>query len=294
MSSPSTPNLKRLRDDDGDARPKRVSRVVQSRRNPETEAALKKLILDELDKNDTRPQWLRAQTKQGFDPISIERSDFSLTAELRQETQGQGKTLGCHTCPARLEIDPDQPWTADHTPPTRLRLELKRVVMASVAHWDGHTYLFPQCDRCRIEQGPLVEALNSGQKTFNALSLREKRLFGHGIKIKPNVNCIRSYSDVVPPPAGRRIQEFGIENGCHSCGSDFPASVYIADHIFPQEFCTHYMQMVFELLGIEYPTEFELRPQCPRCSGDQGGSIRYIAERVQDYARLIGIPVYKT
>ena len=53
------------------------------------------------------------------------------------------------------------------------------------------------------------------------------------------------------------------------------------------------MPKVFDLLKIPYPKSFELRPQCPKCSGYQGGKMKKITDLAIKFAKSHGIPVYK-
>ena len=266
------------------------SQVDDKKRDKEREQELKLLILKELEENATNQKWALARIKQGSDDIEIDRTDFSLTSKLREDVQGQGNKLGCHTCGTRLEIDDDQPWIGDHVPPTNLKDEIKWEIMGK--KWDKRTHLFPQCDRCSNEQSALVSAVNGG-KQLDKLTPRELSLLGYKAKIQPNVTCVHTTGTKVSRVEGDQIQKMGIEHGCRTCDSVVPASVYFGDHAFPQEFCTSYMEEVFRLLEIDYPKDFVLRPQCPRCSGAQGGSLRKIADMAQDYARHVGITVYK-
>jgi hypothetical protein len=109
-------------------------------------------------------------------------------------------------------------------------------------------------------------------------------------------DAIRSSGPKVSTPEGFQIQQLGMRNGCHSDPSHlYPADKYHADHIWPQELCTSYMEAVLNHLNLlqHKPTQQELRPQCPRCSGNQGGKLKQIADYAQQYAAQNNIVFYK-
>ncbi len=244
---------------------------------------VKALIEKELQRNTSDAGW-------GGHGISISLMQFSLTESLRQQVQAIGDLHGCHTCLSRLEIDRDQPWVGDHIPPTELPWGIKKSVMGK--DWADDTHLFPQCHECSHQQSTLVRNLKNGSKKYSDLSASEKNLIGFGrLRLK---NKIESSGPKVTADEGFRIQELGKKHGCHSCKTKYPVTTYHADHSFPQEFCTHYMEGVFADLGFKYPTTFELRPQCPRCSGHQGGKMKQIMDVATEYAREnLGMVVYK-
>lgn len=245
---------------------------------------VKKLIEDELARNTTKPGW------QGKG-IIIDLSQFSLTADLREQVQEQGKDFGCHTCITHLETDKDQPWVGDHIPPTELAWGDKKSVMGK--DWDESTYLFPQCHECSHKQSAVVRNLKNKTRKYADLTAGEKKLIGFG-RLRLKGKYIDSSGPKVTATEGDQIQQLGVRNGCHSCGTKYPVLTYHADHSFPQEFCTHYMEEVFKDLGLAYPTSFDLRPQCPRCSGQQGGKMKQIMDVATAYAtENLKIVVYK-
>jgi hypothetical protein len=245
-------------------------------------ATVKRLIEEELERNASDAGWKGKG-------VSVGLTTFSLTADLRAQVQAIGDVHGCHTCKTRLEIDRDQPWVGDHIPPTELSVANKKSIRPE---WDSGTYLFPQCHECSYAQSAVVRSLNGG-KNYADLDAKEKRLIGSGKRFNLN-KCVPSSGPKVTPTEGQQIQVLGSKNGCHSCHGKVPTTVYHADHTFPQEFCTNYMQDVFKDLGLTYPTTFELRPQCPRCSGNQGGKVKQIMEVATAYAREnLKITVYK-
>lgn len=268
---------------------------------------LKKLILEEHDRNKSCDEYLKRFKAEGLTAVTIKSTQFSLTSNLRESTNGNGQKTGCHTCGTQLEIDPDQPWIGDHSYPTNLSDHVIRVLNADTGRprFDKRVrrYLFPQCHECSVGQAAEVLYLNS--LTSAAIiellkdGVRRARIYRliHGL-LAPDTtrNCVKSSGPAVTESEGRRIQALGSKNGCHSDPAHkVPAKTYIADHFFPQEFCTGYMLQVFKLLGLEnlIPEIYELRPQCPRCSGHQGGKMSQIATLAQEFAILLGIPVNK-
>lgn len=251
---------------------------------------LKRLIEAELARNKTKSGW-------GGTGVEISLTQFSLTPQQRQQVQDIGNAHGCHTCGTRIGLDPDQPWIGDHYPPTNLPEKMKDGLI-----WDEVVRLRPQCDDCSNKQAGIVYKLRRSKK-LKDLSDDELKLVGchkymggpHFCVLKPAKNTsIVSNGPTVSASEGLAIQTLGGKLGCHTCGARFPRAIYHADHAFPQEFCTNYMEVLFDHLGLPWPTKFELRPQCPRCSGNQGGNMRWIAEEAVAYARdVLGIPVYK-
>ncbi|HEX7360054.1 MAG TPA: hypothetical protein VF283_06160 [Bryobacteraceae bacterium] len=227
--------------------------------------------------------------------VAIGRNQFSLTPELRFATQQIGVRHGCHTCGTILAIDRDQPWIGDHIPPTNLKASAQE-------HYDtpSKTILFPQCDECALKQSALVKRLNSTRiADLEDLEEEEEALIrggkttGRAGRKRNKRYCIDASGPTVTQSEGVAIQKLGTRDGCHSCGKRVPRGVYHADHVFPQEFCTSYMETIFKVLGLAYPTTFELRPQCPRCSGNQGGSLSSLARQAQQFAKDHQIITYK-
>lgn len=244
---------------------------------------VKKLIEDEIARNETDPGWKGTG-------ISISLLQFSLTSDLREKVQEQGGLYGCHTCLTHLETDKDQPWVGDHIPPTEVSWGDKKSVMSK--NWDESTYLLPQCHECSHKQSAVVRDLKKGTKKYKDLNASQKNLIGFGRLRKGGY--IDSSGPKVTATEGAQIQQLGVRNGCHSCGTNYPVLTYHADHSFPQEFCTHYMESVFKDLGIDYPDTFDLRPQCPRCSGHQGGKMKQIMDVATAYAtENLKMVVYK-
>jgi hypothetical protein len=263
------------------------------------EAALKKklkdLIIAEIKANQTRSGW-------GGTGVPISSTQFSLTDTLREQVNARGRKYGCHTCPSRVENDADQPWVGDHSYPTNLSDHVKEVLNSIAGFADrGKTYLFPQCHQCSGQQANLVLKLNlmkqSEVGSYIDSNKEEVYRLIHGTLVpKVNQNCVEASGPVVTPNEGDAIQLMGSENGCHSDSRHkFPTTRYIADHAFPQEFCTGYMPQVMKELGISdlIPKQLELRPQCYRCSGNQGGKMSQISKLAQEYAAEVGIPVAK-
>ncbi|HEV2498810.1 MAG TPA: hypothetical protein VGY31_04425 [Terriglobia bacterium] len=256
------------------------SAIAEVLKETEEEKKLKMLILAQLDQ--TLDDW----TGSG---LEINSNDYSLTQSQRNHVQNVGKEHGCHTCGTRVDKDKNQPWIGDHIPPW----ELSDKVRKDAGVYGDKTYLFPQCDECAHSQSFYVKMLNAGIETWGAMVKSDKPLIVGGWKASPEKNCVETNAKKVSAAQGIFIQGVGEKKGCHSCGSKYPAKVYISDHIVPQEFCTSYMPQVFKALGIPYPDTFELRPQCPKCSGFQGGKMKEIMTLAVSYAKRKGITVYK-
>ena len=246
---------------------------------------LKERIEEELAKNETKKGWKGA-------PVEIRRNTFGLNKALRGEVQNEGLAHGCHTCLTHVEVDADQPWIGDHIPPTELDAAVrKKYDLPKVGTF---AKLFPQCHECSSEQSGLVKRLNSmGPKALANFDIDDNEcLLGGGDK-KTTKYCIDSTGPKVSTAEGQDIQRLGKANGCHSCGAKYPCKVYHSDHTFPQEWCTTYMEEVFKKLGLTYPRKFYLKPQCPRCSGDQGGNVSSIMWDALNFAGNNGITVMK-
>lgn len=233
--------------------------------------------------------------------LQIRRNRFKPAPHEKFYIQQLGDSFGGHTCGTFIATDPNQPWTGDHLPPTELKDTLRQDVEKHLKIKRKAQYLAPQCTKCSSQQAALVKRLNSMSTQQarqylnnhpderNLIRSRDSHKFAIG------TNCIWATGSKVTQSQGRQIQQMGEKKGCHSCGGWYPASIYIADHIVPQEFVTTYMEQVFKALGI---TEIdwdnlELRPQCPRCSTRQGGNLSHITKQALDFAQSTGITVYK-
>lgn len=250
---------------------------------------LKRLIEEELERNKSDLGWKGSGVK-------ISSTQFSLTGDLRRQVQDVGKAHGCHTCLTVVNVDPDQPWIGDHVPPTNF----PRKVIDNLLWPDQVVKLRPQCDTCSNEQANLVRKIVRTKK-LTGLTDKELKLVGcqtfvADFAILPLAKgaFVPSSGPTVSASEGIAVQTLGLKHGCLTCGESFPRTVYHADHAFPQEFCTSYMEDLFGHLGLTYPTDFELRPQCPRCSGHQGGKMKAVADEAIAYCRdVLQIPVYK-
>ncbi|WP_263381536.1 hypothetical protein [Granulicella arctica] len=270
--------------------------------NP-VEIRLRQLLLEEFQSNTSKPAWVAA----GGTGIAIRWNQFSLTPQMKAATNEIGQRLGCHTCNTRLEIDADQPWVGDHFPPTELNISARAALDVAFEGKDvnAKTYMLrPQCNSCSYQQAATVRRLNSMTSTeivkwLNSdanMKLEVFMLINGVSEGKVGVDAIQSSGPKVTSTEGYRIQQLGIANGCHSDPSHrFPANTYHADHIWPQELCTSYMEQVLLHLNLlnHRPAQQELRPQCPRCSGNQGGKLKQIADYAQQYATQHNITFYK-
>lgn len=262
--------------------------------------ALKALLLEEIEANKSRLGW-------GGKGVPIRFNQFSLTPKMKSDTNEQGLVHGCHTCPSHVEIDADQPWVGDHFPPT----ELKKHARAALDHVFGGNLcssktqvLRPQCNDCSNRQAGLVRRLNTmtGSEIVTWLTKDQEECFDvlgliRGVdEPKVGTNCIQATGPTVTPEQGKWIQMLGIQDGCHSDPSHkVPVTIYHADHTWPQEFCTSYMEEVLKHLGLlqHKPQQQELRPQCPRCSGNQGGKLSNISKVAKQFAKQNDIKFYK-
>jgi hypothetical protein len=240
----------------------------------------------------TNHLWPGAEAEEG--EVFIKGNQFKALPEQRETIQSAGETYGCHTCLTKIAADRNQPWTGDHNPPTKLTLSVKKDLFED---WDGKkTSLLAQCDKCSTRQASLVKDLNVQEKPskyLKSLSEVERKIILGGREGE-----IIASGASVTPPQGLAIQKEGIAVGCHSCDSRIPSHTYHADHLPPAELLTNYMPRVCKkLLMYDEVGDFlenpRLRPQCKRCSGKQGGDLKGVAKRAQDYARFAGITVYK-
>jgi hypothetical protein len=261
---------------------------------------LKRLLEDEIASNQSHPAWSGSG-------VAVRFNQFSLTAKMKADVNEIGVLHGCHTCNTRLEIDRDQPWIGDHFPPTELRKHA-RAALQELSGDDlftsGRQVLFPQCHVCSSQQAALVRKLNTmtGSEIVKWLKSDEDELFEvlnltlGWMKVKKGRTCIAATGPVVTAVEGQRIQIIGVKLGCHSNPDhEVAALVYHADHTWPQEFCTSYMEAVMKHLGLGHliPTQQELRPQCPRCSGNQGGKLSQISKKALAFAKAHSITFYK-
>jgi hypothetical protein len=168
-------------------------------------AALRALIVTELGANQSQAGW----TGHG---IVISRNQFSLTAKQREDVQGIGDAHGCHTCLTRLNVDRDQPWIADHIPPTELSAFAVKAYMPKT--WDGQTRLYPQCHQCSHKQSAIVKSLKGKKAVTTPFN---RRLISN--RSADPAKCIFSTGPKVMANEGMAIQAIGRKHGCHSCGT---------------------------------------------------------------------------
>ncbi|NMO18639.1 hypothetical protein HPC49_12445 [Pyxidicoccus fallax] len=245
---------------------------------------LREFIEEELARNTTHHKW-RGKG------IPIRRTSWYTNAH-RSDIQEIGKKYGCHTCLSKLHKDRDQPWVGDHIPPTSLSKNLRLTLSVDL----NPTVLFPQCHDCSSRQASLIKGLNA-MRAGDALKFLnnnpDEKCFILGVRDPIPGNCVSSSGPKVTSNEGQEIQKIGSKQGCHTCNGKVPARTYHADHSFPKEFCTPYMESVFDKLGLLYPIDFDLKPQCPRCSSNQGGSVSWVAQLAKEFAREQKVPVYK-
>ncbi|MCY2992071.1 MAG: hypothetical protein NTY19_29955 [Planctomycetota bacterium] len=224
----------------------------------------------------------------------------------RADVNAFGAKHGCHTCKSFVLTDPNQPWIGDHQPPTGLTLKSRlKLGLPEVAVYDGSVRLRPQCDSCSRKQATAIKRINAraeaGTLKMTDLTEEERHLvglappFSHGFGLYRDVMATNA---TVNATQGRAIQDLGVLNGCHSCPSWFPADAYHADHCPPFCCTKSWVCSIIEyanqhaLSDMKIPTEFELRPQCPRCSHEQGGKMKNLDQRARAIAQKLDITVY--
>src|SRR5450432_1138344 len=181
---------------------------------------LKALLVEEIKANTSRADW------KGHG-VPVKFTQFSLTAKMRADVNAIGQEFGCHTCPARLEIDRDQPWVGDHFPPTELALHARKALAELLDDklFLGSTQLlFPQCQECSNRQAGIVRRLNL--MTYAAIvewlkgdddELIDVQMLTSGVSaVKKGRTCITSTGPKVTSNEGIRIQTIGSTLGCHS------------------------------------------------------------------------------
>ena len=236
---------------------------------PSLDDQLRKKLLDELDT--TSSKW-----KGGSVPISS--TQFSLADGQRTLVNAIGQQHFCHECGGDISKDKNQPWTGDHSYPTNLEPHVLdalyeiRVEGQQVFERRATQYLFPQCQQCSVDQAALVRQMNQWDRQKihlemaknTELSKAYRLLHGYRAPV-PGDNCILTTVPKVSDEQGRQIQELGETQGCHSSRAPdlhkYPTSIYIADHVPPQEFMTNYMKEVMNELKIAGPTK--MCPQAP-------------------------------
>jgi hypothetical protein len=261
---------------------------------------LKKLLEDEINSNQSHPAW-------GGTGVVVEFNNFSLTPKMKADVNEIGVVHGCHTCNTHVEIDADQPWIGDHFPPTELKKHARAALgklSGDDAFTSGKQVLFPQCHACSSQQSALVRKLNTmteGEIVRWLEADRNELLYVLNLtsgvtRAQKGQTCIPASGRIVTAVEGQRIQAIGERIGCHSDPThDYAVLAYHADHTWPQEFCTSYMGKVMEFLGLagRKPPRQELRPQCPRCSGNQGGKMSLISKKATAFAAANNITFYK-
>lgn len=277
-----------------DERVKRATTVADTDGGRTIKAALEA----ELATSGTHPLWTGAPDE----ALSINAALTGSWATYRKDASDDvkariqivGRAHGCHSCRTKAETDRDQPWTADHCPPTRLPNKAREVL-----HSSATTHLFPQCKTCSDKQSGLVAWLAPMRPADIALVLttlspeRTRLLTGNKVPdiTSMNRNCIPASTTGVSSNEGLAIQVMGsnlVQGGCHSCPAEYPCPDYIADHVVPKFLVTEGFRQLFEVLKIVSPP-LRFRPQCQRCSNGQGGGVSALAVRAREYGRSLGI-----
>ncbi|KPF57880.1 hypothetical protein D621_07410 [beta proteobacterium AAP51] len=255
-------------------------------------------VLDFLDEvaavSPTHDDW------KGGDGVAVGRMALVANDDQRREVNGIGDTHGCHSCLTRVESDPNQPWIGDHCPPTSLSDAARKALGVAEERYDGSVQLRPQCDSCSVTQASLVVRVNSEVSQGLKPNLNA---FGEvlvGKKAGRHTRGVNATSAKVSPAQGDAIQKLGQTYGCHSCKAKFPKDYYHADHNPPVCYTYSHVIAILEYAkqniegceDIVITQNFKLKPQCPRCSHEQGGRMAGLNASAEDLARRLRLPVY--
>lgn len=241
----------------------------------------------------THPDWKGAG-------IEANRMELAATESQRKEVNEIGAIHGCHSCLSDVSTDPDQPWIGDHSPPTALSPAARKALNLPDVLYDGTIQLRPQCDACSATQSSLVKRVNSEVAQGLKPNLNKLGEILLGIKPGKHAKGVNATGATVSPAQGDSIQRLGGQYGCHSCGEKFAKDYYHADHNPPV--CYTYSHVIAILKyardnikackHIEVSQDFVLKPQCPRCSHEQGGKMRGLSDEARDLAQRMGLAVY--
>jgi hypothetical protein len=224
-------------------------------------------------------------------------TDVHAHSHLHDAAQALGESHGCHSCLTQIANDKDQPWGADHTPPTGLSPGAREALGFPEEQYGGarSVKLYPQCNACQARQPEVIRRLNADPANLKECDEKLIGLLHH----KRGAGSVNASGRGVSTIESLLVKDLGKRDGCHSCGTQFPASTWHADHD-PPTICafSHVITLqkiyakVFEKSYTE-PTHYHLRPQCPRCSASQGGRSSALARRARELAELIGIKVLR-
>ncbi|MEM0923754.1 MAG: hypothetical protein AAGI13_11970 [Pseudomonadota bacterium] len=228
----------------------------------------------------TKPGWIGWPVKLGGDdfPKPVSRSQ-------KNEINIIGMTYGCHTCHGIA----DGPFIADHIPPRNLSPTLVKAYWPS---WNGNYRFFPHCNKCSALQSKLVRSIKRASKAGNPLPPLNNAKLQSFIMDQRAALSITGQKGNSKKAQKEAIQKLGMSKGCHSCGNKKSGSRFIADHYPPQEFGTAYMGEAIRLLKLRKP-EWQLRPQCSKCSNSQGGTVSSLVTKVRTTMKALGYPVGK-
>ena len=256
---------------------------------------------------DTHPNWKGVGVQGASVPIKTTR--FRAAEDNRADVQDTGAANKCHTCLTDITTDRNQPFIGDHIPPRQIHAcyASKDLDEIMPKDWDKGFVLLPHCDACAAEQSALVKRLcwkGSIADQYDLLTVKEKKLITGG-----RVGKIKGTSGNVTEDQGLQVQAEGLKRGCHSCAGGerkFPNKIYHADHFPPAELLTSYMGKLIKHLEMQDikvdPTGLTigmllkkpvLRPQCARCSHQQGGLASKLRWMSMELARKAKIMVYK-
>lgn len=248
-----------------------------------------KLIRDILQEIDAGlPGWRGDQT-------SIARHENPVSKDNKRKVRIQGNKHGCHTCLTKIAIDHTQPWIGDHIPPTALPEQFKDMLRDNYPRMSRGTVLYPQCDSCATEQSSLVRAIQAEtamQWTARISAMantKAERLLTGGRRHVGNSTI--ATGPAVSKGQSQDIQALGRKKGCHSCGTDLPALKYHADHCPPVVMHMPTVDAICAELEIDLPA-YAAKPQCPKCSHQQGGRMSSIKAALSRAADTLGMPNY--
>jgi len=245
------------------------------------EIAALKIKLQKLVKGEyyTDPGWTGKS-------VEVDRGDnnpeaYAASAQTREAVNSIGAAHGCHQCLTHVEVDENQTWIGDHIPPTALDgTNAEKAVVKTCGLPERR--LLPQCQGCMRKQPAVVAQVKSMSQAEmvewlkrNAKTVDGRMIFGGwGTKTSgKDQTWVETSGAEVTATQSAKIQPIGKMLGCHSCGQTrYPASSYIADHVFPAELGKTWAEKAFALIGVAYPRNIGFRPHCPLCSSKQGGA----------------------
>lgn len=233
--------------------------------------------------------------------VAATRMQMVATDSQREEVNDIGKLHGCHSCLTKVDTDKNQPWIGDHQPPTELSGRARTALGLPDEIYDGTVKLRPQCDVCSISQAPTVKRINTEVASAAVPNLNALGRLLLGTVAPKHAHCINASSSRVSASEGLAIQRLGEVHGCHSCKTLYPKDAYHADHCPAVCYTFSHVIAILQYAKdnvtgcrkIAIGQTFELRPQCPSCSHEQGGKMNELHKRSTMLAKRLGIPVLR-